>query len=110
MVETKRHVRVATNISQVFAKIFIILIISDLNICSGGENRYATPLQMAARFNSPGTARLLIFHGADVTKQSNYGQQALHYAARRGNLAVVEVGCFVGSALFSVLPIMSSGM
>ena len=71
-----------------------ILIISDLNICSGGENRYATPLQMAARFNSPATARLLIFHGADVTKQSNYGQQALHYAARRGNLAVVEVGCF----------------
>ncbi len=46
---------------------------------------------MAARFNSPATARLLILNGADVAKQSNYGQQALHYAARRGNVKVVEV-------------------
>lgn len=46
---------------------------------------------MAARFNSPATARLLISHKADVIKQSNYGQQALHYAARRGNLEVVQV-------------------
>ena len=65
---------------------------SDLNICSDGDNKFTTPLQMAARFNSPATARLLILNAADVAKQSNYGQQALHYAARRGNLKVVEVG------------------
>ena len=64
---------------------------SDLNVCSDGGNKFTTPLQMAARFNSPDTAHLLILKGADVAKQSNYGQQALHYAARRGNLKVVQV-------------------
>ncbi|KAJ7386254.1 hypothetical protein OS493_010658 [Desmophyllum pertusum] len=64
---------------------------ADLNICSDGDNKFTTPLQMTARFNSPDTARLLILNGADVAKQSNYGQQALHYAARRGNLKVVQV-------------------
>ncbi|CAH3163669.1 unnamed protein product [Porites evermanni] len=64
---------------------------ADPNICSKDENKCATPLQVAGRFNSPATARLLLVRGADVAKKSTYGQQALHYAARRGNLAVVEV-------------------
>jgi len=68
-----------------------IFLLSDLNICSDGDNKFTTPLQMAARFNSPNTAHLLILNGANVAKQSNYGQQALHYAARRGNLKVVQV-------------------
>ena len=68
-----------------------LLFLLDPNICSKDENKCATPLQVAARFNSPATARLLLFRGADVAKKSTYGQQALHYAARRGNLAVVEV-------------------
>lgn len=50
---------------------------------------------MAARFNSPNTAHLLILNGANVAKQSNYGQQALHYAARRGNLKVLQVGPYL---------------
>ena len=66
-------------------------LISDRNVCSDGDNKFTTPLQIAARFNSPVTAHLLILNGADVAKQSNYGQQALHYAARRGNLKVVQV-------------------
>lgn len=70
----------------------ILLNFLDLDIYSDCENKIATPLQIAARFNSPATARLLVLNGADVAKQSNYGQQALHYAARRGNLEVVQVG------------------
>ncbi|KAL9957506.1 hypothetical protein ACROYT_G039145 [Oculina patagonica] len=82
------------------AKIVELLINAgaDLNICSDGDNKFTTPLQIAARFNSPATARLLILNGADVAKQSNYGQQALHYAARRGNLKVVEVLLKEGNA------------
>lgn len=71
---------------------------ADLNVCSDGDNKFTTPLQIAARFNSPDTAHLLILHGADVAKQSNYGQQALHYAARRGNLKVVQVLLKEGNA------------
>lgn len=64
---------------------------ADLDIFSGCESKFTTPLQIAARFNSPATARLLVLNGVDVAKQSSYGQQALHYAARRGNLKVVQV-------------------
>ncbi|XP_027043650.1 ankyrin-3-like [Pocillopora damicornis] len=64
---------------------------ADLDIFSGSESKFTTPLQIAARFNSPATARLLVLNGVDVAKQSSYGQQALHYAARRGNLKVVQV-------------------
>jgi len=71
---------------------------ADLNVCSDGDNKFTTPLQIAARFNSPDTAHLLILNGADVAKQSNYGQQALHYAARRGNLKVVQVLLREGNA------------
>ena len=78
-----------------FQLIRFIFLLSDLNICSDGDNKFTTPLQMAARFNSPNTAHLLILNGANVAKQSNYGQQALHYAARRGNLKVLQVGPYL---------------
>ena len=54
----------------------LISLTTDLDVCSDGDNKFTTPTQITARFNSPVTAHLLILHGAVVAKQSNYGRQA----------------------------------
>ena len=51
-----------------------------------------TPLICASKFGSVDACRLLIQNGAHITKKSCNGQSPLHYAARKGHTAVLEVG------------------
>ena len=50
-----------------------------------------SPLHVAARQNSADLCRLLINHGAKVNIKDSKQKTPLHYAARRGALAAIEV-------------------
>lgn len=68
-----------------------MLLSTDVDVRSSEESRKVTPLHLAARFNSDQTGLLLIQNGADASKKSAFGQNALHYAARRGSLDMARV-------------------
>ena len=55
------------------------------------KNYGYTPLHMAALFNSPVVASILIANGADIHAKTNYGATPLHAAAFENALAVVKL-------------------
>ncbi len=50
-----------------------------------------TLLHMAARFNCPRLAKLLIERGANVNSEDEHGRTPLHYAAMQGNIEAAKV-------------------
>ncbi|XP_072042762.1 transient receptor potential cation channel subfamily A member 1-like [Amphiura filiformis] len=62
---------------------------ADVNVKSSVDE--ATPLHLAARYNCPDAAEVLIHYGADVTDALTNGQTPLHVCCRRGFLKVVKI-------------------
>jgi ankyrin repeat protein len=51
----------------------------------------ATPLILAASFKSHDVANILLQHGADITKQTSYGEDAFRMAILRGDQKMIDI-------------------
>ncbi|KAK2571650.1 Transient receptor potential cation channel subfamily A member 1 [Acropora cervicornis] len=64
---------------------------ADIDIVASSQAGFMTPLICASKFDAHEACRLLIQRGAEVFSRCCIGQSPLHYAARKGNLRVIEV-------------------
>ncbi|XP_072032763.1 transient receptor potential cation channel subfamily A member 1-like [Amphiura filiformis] len=69
---------------------------ADVNVKSSVDE--ATPLHLAARYNCPDAAEVLLQYGADVTDALTNGQTPLHVCCRRGFSKVVKILIHNGKA------------
>ena len=67
---------------------------TDIDIVASSEGGFMTPLICASKFDAHEACRLLIKRGAEVLSRHCIGQSPLHYAARKGNLRVIEVSFY----------------
>ena len=67
---------------------------TDIDIVASSQAGFMTPLICASKFDAHEACRLLIQRGAEVFSRCCIGQSPLHYAARKGNLRVIEVSFY----------------
>ena len=75
---------------------------ADIELDVESDERYGTPLQVAARLGRAGIATLLLDEGAPVDQPNRYGYTALHVAAAHARQAVAELLLNRGASLEAI--------